>query len=184
MKLSLSLNLILILCFFNLSFANDGFQEKFKNAWTKDYTPLACSDNVLKLYKRFDKPKEAYVIHIFHKNVPHESISPLHARKRTGKAKQAPKQRWVFHAVLYTNELIYDLDYTNTPTPVAFDKYFGSMWKKSDLSKNFRFQIKPANLYNSYDTDGTMNSEPIKKFRDLEQVIMSRFISQLSYHTN
>ncbi len=86
------------------------------------------------------------------------------------------KKRWVFHAVLYINNLIYDLDYTNKPRPVAFDKYFGSMWKKSNLSKNFRFQIKSADLYNSYDTDGTMNSEPIKRFEELEQFIILRSI--------
>ena len=135
----------------------------FQDAWVLDYKPLACSDNVIRLYQRFERPKNSWVLHIFHNSVPYVSISPRHPRRLEGVFLPT---RWVFHAVLLVDGKVYDLDYKDEPTPINTESYLESMWDPEALEHEYRFQIKRAQDYTTYDADGDMAG--LEKLRHFE----------------
>lgn len=127
--------------------------QVFQDSWSLDYTPLACSDNVRRLYSRLGRPQNSWVLHIHHKSVPYVPIKPL--KPRTPESVFLPV-RWTFHAVLILENKVFDLDYANRPTPTQVLDYFDAMWNMSALESDYRFQIKKAESYTAYDADGDM----------------------------
>lgn len=174
----------LIVLFFLLqassSYANQSLLGVLTDAWHTDYVSLACSDNLIRLRSRLSETKknEALVIHIFHKAVPYAPINPKEQRLNY-KGRTLLPHSWTFHAVLYIKGTILDFDYTESPHPEDFTVYFSKMWDQVELYKNYRFQIKPLNLYNNSDTGGSMNksSYPLLKFQDLKLCINNQTCS-------
>lgn len=143
-------------------------------AWNEDYISLACSDNVMRLRSRLTEYEKnsSFVIHIFHKYVPYEPVKPRAQRLHTGN-RIIKSNLWTFHAVLYTSGLILDLDYTDSPRVEGVHLYFKKMWPKIELYEDYRFQIKPANLYSRIDSNGRMDEDlyPHLTFEDLKELL-------------
>ncbi|MGH1468629.1 MAG: hypothetical protein ACRBBP_07095 [Bdellovibrionales bacterium] len=131
---------------------------------------------MLRLRSRLTEKEKnaAFIIHIFHKYVPYQPITPT-AHRLHSSDKTIKNQRWSFHAVLYVSGLILDLDYTNSPKLESHPTYFQKMWPQEELMNNYLFQIKPANLYHRFDTDGSMDEDlyPPMTFEELKSNLSS-----------
>ncbi len=166
--------LFILLLTFNNSFANqEELQAHLNRAWNEIYRPLTCSDNVYELYQSIvdseTKFNKASIVHIFHQHVPYEPIFATNQRTIVGdKTYQA--SRWTFHAFLVIDGYVLDLDYSNEPTLISFSEYMKTMWNKTSLA-NYRFQIKPAQLYEQHDLDGSMNGYEIFEYSKLLEIL-------------
>ena len=141
-----------LICAFNAR-AEESLNELFYESWNTDYQPLTCSDNIIRLFKSLGKPKHSLVLHIFHKWVPHKPVLPQ--KPRLSSPYTMPV-RWTFHAVLLVEDVVFDLDFKKTPTPLKIDDYFKAMWEAGALENDYRFQLKSAKDYTLFDADGDM----------------------------
>ncbi len=106
----------------------------------------------LRLQRNGFNLSNAKVVFIKHKYAPHVSINPQKTR--------TPKlvTRWVFHAVLVIDRVVYDLDYSLKAAPIKITHYLKAMWPKEEI-KNYTFQVKPFYKYSSNDFGGRFNRE-------------------------
>jgi hypothetical protein len=94
----------------------------------------------------------ASVVFIKHKYAPHMSVKPQVTR--------TPHlvTRWVFHAILISDGIVYDLDYSTKARPIKLTDYLNTMWIKDEL-RDYVFQIKPYYKYERSDFGGRFNRE-------------------------
>lgn len=108
----------------------------------------------------------ANVVFIKHKYAPHISIKPLLTRS------SELKVRWVFHAFLMIDNIVFDLDYKTMATPTRLKNYLDQMWNSEDLI-DYTFQTKPFIYYNKNDFGGRFNltKYPEVSYEDFLQAI-------------
>lgn len=122
----------------------------------------------MRLGNRFKKNgidlTSASVVFIKHKYAPHFSIKPQVTRTSD------IKTRWTFHAILVLENIVYDLDFSMSPTPIKLKDYLEQMWIVDDLN-DYVFQVKPFSKYNSHDFGGRFNRN------EYPEISLEEFIS-------
>jgi hypothetical protein len=174
MKKSIVSVIFLLFAFCASSWAED-FKPIIEETFTEHYRELMCSDNVKALADNLDQRgfdlTDFYVIHMTHKYVPHLSISPNKPRSHS-----KFKVRWIFHAIMIHDGLVFDMDYTNQIRVVTVSEYFKAMWGENQLN-DMLFQIKPADQYGGADLFGTFNQN---EFPKVQYVELKKIIEELS----
>ncbi|MBY0385175.1 hypothetical protein K2X05_08460 [bacterium] len=123
----------------------------------QSYRPLMCSDTIYQLVQNFKNKgfdlREAEVLMIKHKWVPHEPVLPQKARRRYKDHVYSQYPRWTFHVVLVWQHQVFDFDYTDELQVVPYDEYMAQMWKAEELV-NYELAWKMAFEYSQSDLFG------------------------------
>lgn len=121
-------------------YSPQGWQVFLEDNWQSQYRRYQCSDNVWRLREQL-LAKGCDLDGI--KTVILRKLHPMHDPLVTNLARgDEPNEtsNWSFHHVLVYDDLVVDLDYTNSPQVVTWAQYLETMFASTD---GVWMQIKP-----------------------------------------
>ncbi len=104
-------------------------QKAFAEAWTVDYQPTECGNNISRFLKKLQKRNvrlsEAQVITV---SPQFDGLLINAERTRTGQSGATTEQNWYFHVFLLLEGKVFDFDFMNRPAVLPIARYLDQMF--------------------------------------------------------